>query len=118
MRIRFQADNDLNRAIVAGVLRREPAIGFRTAQAAGLHGLDDRTVLERAARDGRILVTHDKQTMSTHLARFLGEGNASPGVLVVIPQDAAIGLVIETLVLIWAASEAEEWINRAAKIPF
>ena len=36
MRIRFQADNDLNKAIVRAVVRREPAIDFRSAQAAGL----------------------------------------------------------------------------------
>ena len=36
MRIRFQGDNDLNKAIVRAVVRREPAIDFRSAQAAGL----------------------------------------------------------------------------------
>ena len=58
MPIRFQADADLNQIIVAAVLRRVPAIDFKTATAGGLAGLDDHDVLALAARDGRIVVTH------------------------------------------------------------
>ena len=36
--VRFLADADLNKAIVSGVLRREPTVDFLTAQAAGLRG--------------------------------------------------------------------------------
>ena len=43
MSIRFQADNDLNRLIVAANFRREPAIDFQTAQSAQLDYLDDET---------------------------------------------------------------------------
>ena len=42
VKVRFLADADLNRAIVSGVLRREPSVDFLTAQAAGLHGMNDR----------------------------------------------------------------------------
>jgi len=41
MPVRFQADADLNQIIVSAVLRREPAIDFRTATAARLAGLED-----------------------------------------------------------------------------
>ena len=57
MSIRSQADNDLNGLIVTATLRREPAIDFRTARAAGLDRVDDRAVLGLAAESGRILVT-------------------------------------------------------------
>jgi hypothetical protein len=63
MRIRFQADADLNQAIVAAVLRRLPEADFRTATDAKLGGLHDLEVLAIAARDGRLLVTSDRQTM-------------------------------------------------------
>ncbi len=46
MRVRFLADADLNVAIVTGVVRREPAINFLTAQDAGLRGMSDPDVLE------------------------------------------------------------------------
>lgn len=71
MRIRFQADDDLNEKIITGVRRREPAIDFQTAAEAGLHGLSDAEVLTLAARAGRVLVSHDFRTMPTEFARFV-----------------------------------------------
>ena len=50
MRIRFQADADLNQTIVAAVLRRLPEADFRTATDAKLGGLHDLEVLAIAAR--------------------------------------------------------------------
>ena len=61
MKIRFQADADLNEDIVTGVLRREPRVDFRTAAAARLRSLSDSEVLTLAAREGRILVSHDRR---------------------------------------------------------
>ena len=43
MKIRFQADNDLKQAILKGVVRREPAIDFLSAQAARFDRLADAT---------------------------------------------------------------------------
>lgn len=53
MKVRFQADADLNQIIVRAALRREPTIDFQTAQAAKLSGLEDEKVLALAAKGGR-----------------------------------------------------------------
>jgi uncharacterized protein DUF5615 len=63
VRVRFLADADLNEAIVRGILRREPALDFLTAQAAGLRGMKDPEVLALAAEQERVLVSHDVGTM-------------------------------------------------------
>ncbi len=63
MRIRFQADNDLNKAIVRAVVRREPAVDFRSAQVARFDNVPDPEVLVACAQAGRVLVSHDFQTM-------------------------------------------------------
>lgn len=118
MSIRYQADNDLSQLIVAATFRKEPAIDFKTAQSAQLDRLDDVAVLRRAATEGRILVSHDKRTMPRHFASFLSEGNDSPGVLLVIPQDAPLRSVVETLILIWADNSPEDWQNAITFIPF
>lgn len=118
MSIRYQADNDLNQLIVAATFRKEPGIDFKTAQNAEFDRLDDVTVLRLAAAEGRILVSHDKRTMPRHFASFLNEGNDSPGVLLVIPQDAPLRFVVETLVLIWADNTPEDWQNAITIIPF
>jgi predicted nuclease of predicted toxin-antitoxin system len=63
MKIRFQADADLNEDMVLGLTRLEHQIDFQTASEAGLRGLSDLDVLSCAARDNRILVSHDRRTM-------------------------------------------------------
>ena len=118
MSILFQADNDLKRIIVDATLRRESRIDFQTAQAASLDGLDDEEVLRLAASQSRILVSHDKRTMPVALASFVASGGTSPGVLLVIPQNAPIREVVEALILIWADDRANDWTNLIAKIPF
>ena len=115
MPVRFQADADFNQIIVAAVIRRMPNIDFRTATGARLAGLDDVAVLAIAAEDGRILVTHDQATMPTEFGKFT-RSNTSPG-LIVVPQSLAIREAAESLILIWAATEAEEWTNRIAFLP-
>ena len=116
MRPRFQADENLNSKIVAGLLRREPSLDFQTAQAAQLTGLPDPEALAIAARDNRILVSHDQQTLPDHFRRFI-EKSTSAGLLIV-SQRLDIGASIEQILLVWSASEAEEWINRIGYLPF
>lgn len=115
MKIRFQADADLPVFIVDGVTRREPEVDFQRANDAGLRGLPDFEVLLLAARDNRVLVSQDFKTMPTAFARFL-EGHDSPGVFIV-PQGMAILAAIDSLLMIWAASDAEEWRNRICRLP-
>jgi hypothetical protein len=60
------ADENFNAKIIAGLLRREPSVDFQAAKAAGILGLTDQEVLATAAREGRILVSHDRETMPGH----------------------------------------------------
>lgn len=114
--VRVLADASLHHAIVASCSRREPAIDFLSAHAAKLHGLNDPDVLAIAAEQGRILVTHDFRTMPKHCAEFLSAGGSSPGVFLV-KQPTPLAQVIEELVLVWTASEPEDWTNRIVQIP-
>lgn len=116
MKVRFQADNDLRTAIVKGVWRREPAVDFRSAQSANLDSIRDLDVLHRAAVEGRILVSHDVNTMPASFERFIGSGNRSPG-LFLVPQGTRAGAVIESLLLVWLASESSEWEDRLVWLP-
>jgi hypothetical protein len=115
VKIKFQADADFNQTIVQALHRREPAIAFRTADAARLRGLPDPEVLATAAREGRILVLHDHHTMPVHFANFIAT-QQSPGVFL-LSQDLPIRIAVEELVMIWEASEAEEWSNTLQYLP-
>ena len=65
--ISLAADENFNNDIVRGILRRDPTIDIVRVQDAGLMAADDSTVLEWAALNGRVLLTHDVATI-THYA--------------------------------------------------
>jgi predicted nuclease of predicted toxin-antitoxin system len=115
MKIKFLADENLRRAIVLGVRRREPTADFVHAFEVGAAGKDDLSVLQIAANEGRILVSHDIKTVPQHF-RHLTARQVSPGVIL-IPQKLNLSMAIEELVTIWLASEAEEWVNQIRFLP-
>lgn len=115
MKIKFLADENLRRAIVLGVRRREPSVSFLHAFDVGAAGKDDPTVLQIAASEGRVLVSHDFRTMPQHFRQFIA-GRASPG-LILIPQKLGLRAAIEELLMIWLACEAEECVNQVWYLP-
>lgn len=98
------------------MLRREPSLDFRSAAEAALDGISDRDVLALAAAEGRIIVSHDENSMPAPFVEFLEAGNHSPRLLLV-PQSSRVGPVIESIVLIWLATDPSEWIDRLAWLP-
>ena len=116
-RPRFLADEDLNHAIVRGLIRREPSVEFATVVDTGLAGTSDDGVLDFAAENSLLLVSHDVNTM-----RALAEkrGAVEPGTygLLLVPQSAPIGAVIDSLHLIWSVTDDEDWRNRIEFLQF
>lgn len=118
-RIRFLADQDFREAIVIGLQRRRPEINIRLVKEIGLLHRPDPEILEYAREQGRMLLTHDKRTMPKHLDDLLltlPPGDHHPGGFLV-PQRMATGRAIEELLLIWEASEPEEWQDRFTFLP-
>lgn len=116
MSIRFLADADLNQAIVIGALGREAPLDFLTATEAGLEGRSDPDVLEFAASQDRILVSHDTSTMPVHFFDRLRSGRMSPGVFLV-RQRASVGQVVEAILLVWSASAPVDWAGQIHYLP-
>lgn len=116
MKLRFQADSDLHFDIVLGVLRREPTIDFQSAKDRLPSGTPDSDVLRIAARESRILVSHDVTTMPLAFHQILASQATSPG-LVLVPQSLPIGRVIDNLILLWAASDAADCENLIIWLP-
>ena len=115
-RPRFLADHDLNEHIIDGVLRREPALEFICAREVGLSDRPDSEVLAFAAARGLLVVSHDVNTMTGHAYARVATGDSVAGLLMV-QQTQPIGAVIDSLVLIWSASEAEEWQGQIRFLP-
>ena len=80
-----------------------PAADFRRAEDVPLEGIQDPAVLALAARDRRILVSHDKNTMIAHFRDFTATAS-SPGLILIPQAGVTVGQAIEGLVLIWEIS--------------
>ena len=96
----------------------EPAIDILDVKSAGLRGTKDPVLLELAAEQDRILITHDRNTMTRHFYERLAAGKSGPGLFVVPKPPSAVSQVIESLLLVWAASQAAEWRNQVVYLPF
>ncbi|HXG21731.1 MAG TPA: DUF5615 family PIN-like protein [Methylomirabilota bacterium] len=114
--LRFVADEDFTRAIVRGVCRARSTIDIVRVQDVGLRTQEDAVVLNWAATEGRIVLTHDVQTMPAYAYERVRNGLPMPGVFVV-PQNEAIGRIIEDLILLAECSKDDEWEGQVQYLP-
>jgi hypothetical protein len=85
-------------------------------QDVGLQGAADDAVLQIAAEQNRILLTHDARTMPNHVRDRLKAGAHIPGVFIV-DDLAPIGACIEDILLVLECSDAGEWIDQLHYLP-
>lgn len=116
MAIRFVADENFNNNIIRGLLRRHPDLDIVRIQDAGLSGADDPTVLEWAAQEKRILLTHDVATITRYAYERVEAGLKMPGVFEV-SLEVPIGRVIEDILLLVECSLEGEWEGQIRYLP-
>jgi len=114
--LRLAADENFNADIVRGLLRRMPALDIIRVQDAGLTGADDRFVLAWAAREGRVLLTHDVTTMTKFAYDRVEAGLAMPGVFEV-SRLVPVGRAIDDLLLLAECSLDHEWESQIRYLP-
>ena len=114
--LRLAADEDVNNRIVRGLLRRNPDLDIVRAQDAGLRGGGDVEVLEWAASEGRVLLTHDVTTMKQLAYDRITAGLPMPGVFE-STQDLPIGQAIEDILLLAHCSLEGEWEGQVRFLP-
>ena len=115
-RPQFLADHDSNEHIVTGVVRSEPLTRFLRVRDLGMSKSSDAEVLKHAQVEGLLVVSHDVNTMPAAAHDRFSGGESFPG-LFMIRQTSPIGPVIDSLVMIWAASDLEERKDRVAFLP-
>lgn len=97
--MKFLADENFDNTIIRGLLRRKPDVDVVRVRDVGLAGADDPTVLEWAAQENRVLLTHDVATITRYAYERIAAGQPMTGVIEVT-FDAPIGRVIEDLLFI------------------
>ena len=115
--LRLAADENFNGDIVRGLLRRIPQVDIVRIQDAGLSGADDPSVLQWAADQGRVLITHDISTLAKCALGRVAAGQPMPGVFEV-RSVAPIGQAIDDLILLVECSIEGEWEGQLRFLPF
>jgi hypothetical protein len=114
--LRLATDEDFNNRILRGVLRRLPELDIVRVQDANLPRRKDPDVLEWAAREGRVLLSHDVTTMRQHAYDRVNAGLPMLGVFEV-SQELPIGVAIEEILLLAGGSIEGEWEGQVRYLP-
>lgn len=110
------AHANFNNDIVRGLLRRNPELDIVRVQDVGLRGEEDAVILEWAAKEGRVVLTHDAATMAYFAYERVKAGLSMPGVIEVA-DDLPLGQVIDDILLMAENSERNEWEGRVIYLP-
>jgi hypothetical protein len=114
--LRLATDEDFNNRILRGLLRRRPDLEIVRVPDAGLIGSGDAEVLDWAARERRVLLTHDVTTMKQVVDERVAAGLPMPGVFEV-GQQIPIAQAIEDILLLAECSLEGEWEGQIIFLP-
>lgn len=114
--LRLLSDENFNEDIVRGLLLHYPNLDLHRVQDVGLEGVDDPAILEWAAVNNRILLTHDRATMPDFAYARVIAGQPMSGVFVVNDR-ISVRQAIDELLLVETCSEQAEWANLVAYLP-
>jgi hypothetical protein len=114
--IRLLADENFNGRILRALKRQVPDLDLVRVQDTRLSGADDPALLQFAADEKRVLLTHDQETLVGHAWQRVRAGMAMPGVIVA-PTDRPIGQVIADLELLLLAGQTEDVEQRILFLP-
>ena len=114
--IRLLADEDFDNDIIRGVLRRRPGLDIVRVQDVELSGKPDPDVLDWAARNGRVVLTHDVSTMIAHAYRRVAQSLPMPGVFA-LGQSVPLAVAIEEVITLAECSIEREWEGQVRYLP-
>lgn len=114
--MRLLTDENFNGTILRGLIRRLPNLDVVRVQDVGLRNADDPVILEWAANENRILLTHDVATITLYAYDRINRELPMAGVIEVI-ATAPIGQILEDLELLILCSQPSEYQNRVIFVP-
>jgi Domain of unknown function (DUF5615) len=114
--LRLAADENLNGRILRGLQRVEPDLDIVRIQDTSLIHASDPEVLEWAAGESRVLLTHDVSTVTAFAYDRVRAGKGMPGV-VEVSTKMSIGRAIEEILLLAQACSADECDGQVMYLP-
>jgi hypothetical protein len=114
--LRLASDGDVKGSILRGLFLRQPDIDLVRVQDVGLRTASDPVILEWAAAHGRILISHDRKTMTKYAYERVRSRLPLPGVFL-IRKRTSIGGIIDEIVTVYECSNQDEWKDRVTFLP-
>jgi predicted nuclease of predicted toxin-antitoxin system len=97
--MRFLADENFDGRVINALRRRNPQVDILRVFEIGLSGTDDQEILEWAATEHRIILTHDVSTMVGFAYARVDRGDPMPGLIEVSAQLRIQEVVEDSLLL-------------------
>ncbi len=118
MKPRFLLDENLELTVLQELQRRLPGIDILMVGRKGAppKKTPDPDILIWIEENNYILVTRNRKSMRDHLIQHYETNRTIPG-LFWVRRHAALGEILESLELVWLASEHEEYENGMGYIP-
>ena len=110
------SDENFDGRILRGLFRRRPDLDIMLVQSVGLAATPDPEILEWAAFQSRILLTHDRDTMPKFALERVGVGLPMPGMFLV-DDMMPIGQAIDEILLAVECLNPEECDNLVRFFP-
>ncbi len=104
---RFLSDQNFDQDIVRGLLTQSLAVDFVHVSQVNLSAADDNVVLDWAADDGRVVLSHDRNTMTAAAYERLVLGLSMPGLIIVDDPMATKKAIHELAIVVLASAPAE-----------
>ena len=114
---KFLADENFDGHVLREITRLLASFDVVRVQDVRLQGAKDEVILEWAAENDLVVLTHDVRTMTRHGRDRLAQGLLFPG-MVVVKRTSAIGRIVKELEVLIACTNEDEWGNYIWFIPF
>jgi len=115
--LKLATDENFNGDILRGLLRRARNLDIvRVQDVPDVATRDDSTVLAWAAREGRVLLTHDVRTITKYAYERTSAGLPMPGVFE-IKRTVPLATAIEEILVLAECSLEGEWEGQVRYLP-
>lgn len=114
--LKFLTDENYNHDFLRALIRQNPTLDIVRVQDTGLNGWDDPSLLDWAAENQRIMLTHDRNTMVGYAYDRVRLGQPMPGVFV-MRDDLPINQVVDDVLTLAECSLDGEWEGQVRYIP-
>ena|SRR5438067_2117374 len=111
--LRLVSDENFNGDIVRGLSRRHPEVDLVRVQDVGLMEMPDSDILEWAAGEQRVLLSHDVSTVPPAACQRVGDAKPMPGVFI-LPDRMPIGQAVNEILFLSLDADPDEWKNISA----